>query len=118
MKKAMKVEFALAGLCAALLVAGCQSTKSAGSPRSDQGVEARATRVDAQQALAAATAAVPGRAQDVRLESRDGKPEYAVIVLPAAGGSPVRVEVDAASGQVMKSEAAEESAREDDEDDD
>src|SRR5215472_11600925 len=35
-------------------------------------------KIDAQQAIAAATAAVPGSAREVRLESRAGKLEYEV----------------------------------------
>lgn len=75
-------------------------------------------KIDAQQAIAAATAAVPGSAQQVRLESRGGKPEYEVTVLPKGATSQVRVDVDAISGQVTRSSQGSERAKDDDDDDD
>jgi uncharacterized membrane protein YkoI len=63
-------------------------------------------KIGGQQAIAAATAAVPGSAQEVRLESRGGKSEYEVTVLPKGGSSRTHVEVDAATGQVTRSGTA------------
>lgn len=104
----------LAGIFA---IASCKDTDEEG--RSETRAQAAAptsVKVDATQAIAAATAAVPGSAQEVRLESRGGKPEYEVMVLPSGATSRVRVEVDAATGQVTKSGST--SARNDDEDED
>ncbi len=64
---------------------------------------APSAKIDAQQAITAATTAVPGSAREVRLDAHGGKPEYDVTVMPKSGGSLVRVEVDAMSGQVVKS---------------
>ncbi len=75
-----------------------------------------ATQIDAQQAIAAATAAVPGSAREVRLESRGGKPEYEVTVVPKGGNSRMRVDVDATSGQVLKSGRGTERDGDDDKD--
>ncbi len=81
----------------------------------------QAPKLDAQQAITAAVAAVPGSAQEVRLESRGGKRAYEVTVLPKGSSSRVRVEVDAVTGQVARSEqlkAQSASGRENDEDED
>jgi uncharacterized membrane protein YkoI len=88
--------FAVAGV---LALASCKDSDE--ERRSDsraQAVAPQSVKVDAQQAIAAATAAVPGSAQEVRLESRKGKPEYEVMVLPSGATSRVRVEVDATNG--------------------
>lgn len=112
----MKAKYAMAGLLVALAVAACRDSDEERSTRA-QAVDpqsVKSVKIDAQQAMAAATTAVPGMAQEVRLESRAGKPEYEVMVLPKGSGSRVRVEVDAASGQVVKSGSS--SDEDDDED--
>lgn len=116
MESGMKAKWAMAGLIVTLLgAAACTDSDERPSTRASA-VDARSVKVGAQQAIAAATAAVPGTAQEVRLESRAGKPEYEVMVLPKEGSSRVRVEVDAASGQVVKSGRGTE--RDDDDDND
>jgi uncharacterized membrane protein YkoI len=85
------------------------------APQAESAQAAKTAKIDAQQAIAAATAAVPGSAQEVRLDSRSGKPEYEVAVLPSGASSRVRVEVDATTGQVTKREN--ESSKDDDDDD-
>ncbi len=100
MDSGMKAKWAMAGLIVTLLgAAACTDSDEA---RPVDSASARSVKVGAQQAIAAAIAAVPGTALEVRLESRAGKPEYEVMVLPKEGSSRVRVEVDATSGQVVK----------------
>lgn len=89
--------------------AGARTAEGGGRPLQPAGA-----KIDAQQAIAAATAAVPGSARGVRLESRGGKPEYEVIVMPKGATSPVRVDVDAVSGQVSRSSQATEGDKDDD----
>jgi len=123
----MKHQLLSIGLCSVLAVASCKDSDEderpgarglAASPMTagQSSNAAQPPKIDAQQAIAAATAAVPGSAQEVRLESRAGKPEYEVSVLPKGASSRVRVEVDATSGQVTRSGGA--SAKDDDEDED
>ncbi len=115
-------------ILAALLALASSCKDTDGKARSSAGATASQERgrsmqpagakIDAQQAIAAATAAVPGSAREVRLESRAGKPEYEVIVMPKGATSQVRVDVDAVSGQVTRSSQATERDKDDDDDDD
>jgi uncharacterized membrane protein YkoI len=71
-------------------------------------------QITREQAGNAALAAVPGAIQRTRLERDSGKVVYEVTVQAASGGTLTDVEVDATSGQVLKSAPT----RADDDDDD
>jgi uncharacterized membrane protein YkoI len=113
----MKTRYAIAALLVTLGGLACKSTGERASTR-PSAIDPRSLNVDAQQALAAAIAVVPGSAQEMRLEARGGKPAYEVTVTPKAGGTPVLVEVDATTGQVTRSESATDADHEVDDDDD
>jgi protein-disulfide isomerase len=73
---------------------------------------AKHATVSVTDARAAAVAAVPGSVQGMRLDKDAGRVVYAVLVQPVAGGQAQEVEVDANSGQLVKTRPARD--REDD----
>ena len=95
-----------------LLVAAtaCGDADVAGA-RGREGGEADQTQLVQQakitpaQAQAAALAAVPGAVQRTRLERDNGAVVYEVTVAPQGSGASSDVEVDAATGTVVKTQA-------------
>jgi uncharacterized membrane protein YkoI len=97
-----------------LLGAGCEGRERGERERTSQSQLSQQTQITQDQARQTALASVPGTAQRVRLERDAGKVVYEVTVQPQSGGALTDVEVDATSGQVVKSAPA----RADDDDDD
>ncbi len=87
-----------------LLGAGCEGRERGERDRAGQSQLAQQAQVTQDQASHAALASVPGAVQRVRLERDGGRVVYEVTVQPQSGGALTDVEVDATSGQVLKSE--------------
>ena len=99
---------------AATRARGAGGEREGGADAANQAQLAREATLTPEQAQAAAVAAVPGTVQALRLE-RDGGPlVYAVVVRPQGGGDPTEVQVDANSGNVVRTLPAD---REDDDGD-
>lgn len=96
-----------------LLGTGCEGRERGERERASQSQLSQQAQVTQDQASQAALASVPGTVQRVRLERDAGKIVYDVTVQPQGGGALTEVEVDATSGQVLKSQPA----RADDDDD-
>jgi uncharacterized membrane protein YkoI len=97
-------------------VAGARDRERGGA---EQAQHAQQATVTPHQAQAAAPAAVPGVVQRTRLERDNGTLVYDVTVAPQGGGATTDVEVDAAAGTVLKTQAVgERQDREGDEVDD
>lgn len=97
-----------------LLGTGCEGRERGERERASQSQLSQQAQITQDQARQAALASVPGSAQRVRLERDAGRVVYEVTVQPQGGGALTDVEVDATSGQLLKSEPT----RADDDDDD
>lgn len=105
----MKAMHLLIGsLCIILLLTGvaCEGLDADEGGGTNQAPLTQQAKAAPDQARGAALAAVPGTVQGMRLERAAGKVIYDVDVQPANGGKLTEVEVDATTGQVLKSEPA------------
>jgi uncharacterized membrane protein YkoI len=110
------LRFAAGCLLVALALVGVACERGEGRDRREgnQATLSQQAQITREQASNAALAAVPGAVQRTWLERESGKIVYEVTVQAANGGPLMDVEVDATSGQVLKSLPT----RADDDDDD
>jgi len=95
-------------LTAALLAAGVPAPAARTAYASDgpcPGVDANALPISYEQAQSIAVAQVPGAVREIKLECEHGRTLYKVEIQPQAGGRQMELEIDAASGAVLKVEA-------------
>lgn len=108
MESGVRTTWFVAALAGVIAMAACEDGERPPAMRSASTIggigSARSAPpgIDARRAIAAAITAVPGPAQEARLETHGWKRQYEVTVIPKGGGAPVRVDVDATSGKVLK----------------
>lgn len=92
---------------AAAWAQGGGGEREGGDDATNQAQLAREATITPDQARAAAVAAMPGTVQALHLERDEGPLVYAVVVQPQGGGTPTEVEVDAKTGNVVRTLPAE-----------
>ncbi len=97
-------------------VAACRRAEAGERGAANRAALAQQARISPDQATSIALASLPGTVQGLRMERDEGRVVYEVVVQPRAGALS-DVQVDATSGQVLKTEPAGEREDEDDDDD-